>query len=219
MARHDLDEILAHGKVEHGYLGILPQDVTPALAKAFSSNETNGALVGEITPNSPAARSSLKQGDIIVVVNGQPIADANQLRSKIGVMDPNASVTLKVLRDGKLQEVAVTLGEFPSKEERASVDNAKSSQSLQGVAVENLTPETAQELKIPASTKGVVVDQVSPASRAAEAGLQPGDVIQQVNHQPVTSVKEYDQAIGSSTKDQPVLLLVARQGSTMFLAV
>jgi serine protease Do len=219
MARHDLDEILDHGKVEHGYLGILPQDVTPALAKAFSSHETNGALVGEITPNSPAAHSSLKQGDIIVAVNGQPIADANQLRSKIGVMDPNSTVMLKVLRDGKLQEVAVTLGEFPSKEERASVDNEKSSQSLQGVAVENLTPETAQELKIPASTTGVVVDQVSPASRAAEAGLQPGDVIQQVNHQPVTSVKEYDQAVGSSTKDQPVLLLVARQGSTMFLAV
>ena len=76
-----MDEILAHGKVEHGYLGILPQDVTPALAKAFGSNESNGALVGEITPNSPAARSSLKQGDIIVAVNGQPIADANQLRS------------------------------------------------------------------------------------------------------------------------------------------
>ncbi len=126
MARHDMDEILAHGKVEHGYLGILPQDVTPALAKAFNSSETNGALVGEITPNSPAAHSDLKQGDIIVAVNGQPVADANQLRSKIGMMDPNATVTLKVLRNGKLQEVAVTLGEFPSKEERASVDNANS---------------------------------------------------------------------------------------------
>jgi serine protease Do len=205
--------------VEHGYLGILPQDVTPALAKAFGSSETNGALVGEITPNSPAAHSDLKQGDIVVAVNGQAVADANQLRSKIGVMDPNATVMLKVLRDGKLHEVAVTLGEFPSKEERASVDNAKPSQSLQGVAVENLTPETAQELKIPASTKGVVVDEVNPASRAADAGLKPGDVIQQVNHQPVASVKQYDQAVGASTKDQPVLLLVARQGSTMFLAV
>jgi serine protease Do len=219
MARHDMDEILAHGKVEHGYLGILPQDVTPALAKAFGSSETNGALVGEITPNSPAAHSDLKQGDIVVAVNGQAVADANQLRSKIGVMDPNATVMLKVLRDGKLHEVAVTLGEFPSKEERASVDNAKPSQSLQGVTVENLTPETAQELKIPASIKGVVVDEVNPASRAADAGLKPGDVIQQVNHQPVASVKQYDQAVGASTKDQPVLLLVARQGSTMFLAV
>jgi serine protease Do len=219
MARHDMDEILAHGKVEHGYLGILPQDVTPALAKAFNSSETSGALVGEITPDSHAAHSSLKQGDIIVAVNGQPVADASQLRSKIGIMDPNATVTLKVLRNGKMQEVAVTLGEFPSKEERASVEKGSPDNSLQGVTVENLTPETAQGLKLPATTKGVVVDQVNPASSAADAGLQPGDVIQQVNHQAVTSVKEYTQAVGASKKDEPVLLLVDRNGSTMFLAV
>jgi serine protease Do len=218
MARHDMDEILAHGKVQHGYLGILPQDVTPALAKAFHT-ETNGALVGEVTPNSPAARSGLKRGDIIVAVNGEPVADANQLRSKIGIMDANTTVKLKVLRDGKTQEITATLDEFPSKEERASVDNAGSDKSLQGVTVENLTPETAQELKIPATTKGVVVDQVNPSSRAAEAGLQPGDVIQQVNHQSVTSVREYSQAVDASTKDEPVLLLVDRNGTTMFLAV
>ena len=90
---------------------------------------------------------------------------------------------------------------IPSKEERASVQNDKSDNSLQGVTVENLTPETAQELKLPAGTKGVVVNQVNPASRAAEAGLQPGDVIQQVNHQSVASVNEYNQAIGASKKD------------------
>ena len=219
MARHDMDEILAHGKVEHGYLGILPQDVTPALARAFNINENNGALVGEITPDSPAAHSNLKQGDIIVAVNGQPVADANQLRSMIGVMDPNTNVRLKVLRNGSTQEVTVTLGEFPSNEERASAGNANSAESLQGVSVENLTPETAQELKLPATTKGVVVDQVNPASRAADAGLEPGDVIQQVNHQSVTNVKEYTQAVSASQKDQPVLLLVDRNGNTMFLAV
>jgi serine protease Do len=219
MARHDMDQILAHGKVDHGYLGILPQDVTPALAKAFNSNDTNGALVGEVTPNSPAAHSDLKQGDIIVGINGKPVADANQLRSMIGIMDPNAKVMLKVMRNGKLQEVSVTLGEFPSKVERASADNPSSDKSLQGVTVENLTPETAQQLKLPASTKGVVVDQVSSASPAADAGLQPGDVIQQVNRQPVTSVQEYSQAVGASQKDQPVLLMVDRNGNTMFLAV
>ena len=100
MARHDMDEILAHGKVDHGYLGILPQDVTPALAKAFDTAKHNGALVGEITPDSPAAHSNLKQGDIIVAVNGQPVADANQLRS-VGIMDPNTTVTLKVMRNGR----------------------------------------------------------------------------------------------------------------------
>jgi serine protease Do len=218
MARHDLNEILAHGKVEHGYLGILPQDVTPALAKAFNTSETNGALVGEITPNSPAAHSGLKQGDMIVAVNGQPISDASQLRSRIGMMDPNTTVTLKVVRDGRTQDVAVTLGEFPTKEERASIQN-EDSNSLQGVNVENLTPETAQELKIPADTKGVVVNQVNPGSRAADAGLQPGDVIQQVNHQLVASVNDYNHAMGAAKKGQPVLLLVDRSGNSMFLAV
>lgn len=219
MARHDMDQILAHGKVEHGYLGILPQDVTPALAKAFNTSETNGALVGEITPNSPAAHSSLRQGDIIVAVNGKPIADAGQLRSNVGMMEPNATVMLKILRNGKMQEVAVTLGEFPSKEERSSITPGSTDNGLQGVTVQNLTPDTAEELSLPAATKGVVVDQVNPASRAADAGLQAGDVIQQVNHQSVTSVKEYTQAVGASKKDDPVLLMVDRNGSTMFLAV
>src|SRR5208283_448055 len=136
------------------------------------------------------------------------------------VMDPHTTVNLKVMRGGRMMEVAVTLGEFPSKEERASVSGGGSSdQSLDGVSVENLSAETAQELKLPATTKGVVVDKVNPASRAAEAGLQSGDVIQQVNHQPVTNVKEYSQAVGASTKDGPTLLLVDRNGNTMFLAV
>lgn len=218
MARHDMDEIVAHGKVEHGYLGILPQDVTPALAKAFHA-EANGALVGQITPDSPAAHSSLKQGDIIVAVNGQAITDASQLRTRIGMMDPNQTVTLKVLRNGGTADVAITLGEYPSNEERASVDKSNSDSSLQGVNVENLTPETAQELKLPATTKGVVVSEVDPSSHAADAGLRPGDVIQQVNHQSVTNMREYTQAVSASKKDDSVLLLVDRSGNTLFLAV
>jgi serine protease Do len=219
MARHDMDQILAHGKVDHGYLGILPQDITPALAKAFHFSETNGALVGEITPDSPAARSNLKQGDIIVAINGQPVMDASQLRSKIGMMNPNETVTLKVVRNGRTESVPVTLGEYPTQVERASAKTPGSGETLQGVTVESLTPELAQDLKLPATTKGVVVDQVSPSSRAAEAGLRRGDVVQQVNRQPVTSIREYTQAVGSVRKDEPVLLLVNRNGSTIFLAV
>jgi serine protease Do len=219
MARHDMDQILAHGKVEHGYLGILPQDVTPALAKSFNANGTNGALVGQVTPNSPAAKAGLKEGDIITEVNSQSVSDANQLRSKIGMLDPNTTAKLKVMRSGKMEDVAVTLGEFPTSEERASATEGSTDNGLQGVSVENLTPETAQQLKMPAGTKGVVVDKVSPSSRAAEAGLQRGDVIKQVNHQSVTNVKDYGQAVGASKKDEPVLLLVDRGGNTMFLAV
>jgi serine protease Do len=218
MARHDMDEIVAHGKVEHGYLGILPQDVTPALAKAFNG-ETDGALVGEVTPNSPASKAGVKQGDIIMAVNGQPIPNAGQLRSRIGMLDPNNTVTLKVWRDGKTMDLPVTLGAFPNTEERASVDTQDSENALQGVSVENLTPDTAQQLKLSPATKGVVVSTVSPSSAAADAGLQPGDVIQQVNHQSVSNVKDYTQALSTSKKDAPVLLLVNREGGTMFLAV
>ena len=110
-----MDQILAHGKVERGYLGILPQDVTPSMAKAFHAPEIRGALVGDVTPNSPAAAGNLKKGDIILAMNGEPVEDANQLRLKIGVMAPGTTVNMKVLRDGATQQVAVKLGEFPSK--------------------------------------------------------------------------------------------------------
>jgi serine protease Do len=220
LARHDMDQILAHGKVERGYLGILPQDITPAMAKALNVSQTSGALVGDVTANSPASKAGLKTGDIILSVNGEAVSDANQLRLKIGNLDPNARITLKVLRDGQTMEIPVQLGEFPSNQERASNNHSeKDGGAVLGVSVENLTPETAQQLKLAPQTKGVVVDEVSPASRAAEAGLQAGDVIQQVNRKPVTSVSDFKQMINSAKTDTPVLLLVYRSGTTLFLAV
>jgi serine protease Do len=220
MARHDMDQILAHGSVERGYLGILPQDVTPAMAKAFNTQVT-GALVGDVTANSPASRAGLLKGDIILTVNGEAVNDANQLRLKIGLLNPNSTVNLKVLRDGKTQPIAVQLGEFPTTEQRASVDKEGSSveTALKGVSVENLTPDTAQQLKVGPDTKGVVVDNVDQASTAADAGLQQGDVIQQVNHHAVSNVGEFRQAVQSANKDNPILLLVDRGGNTMFLAI
>lgn len=218
MARHDMDEILKYGKVERGYMGILPQDVTPAIAKAFHTNSLEGALVGDVTPGSPASHSNLKQGDIVVAVNGKPIADANQLRLAIGMLAPDAKVTLKVMRNGSPMDITMQLGAFPSKEERAS-NSSEQDHGLQGVTVENLTPQTAEQMQLPASTQGVVVDSVSPDSRAADAGLQPGDVIQQVNHQPVKTVQEFRHAAGAPTNGNPVLLLVDRGGNTLFIAV
>src|SRR5262249_54441777 len=175
MARNVMDQIVEHGKVERAYLGILPQDVTPAIAKAFHANGTQGALVGDITADGPASRSNLKKGDIILSVNGDPIADANQLRLKIGMMAPDATVNMKVWRDGRTETVTVKLGDFPSKQERASVGKEHSESALEGVTVENVTPEMARELKVAPTTKGVVVDEVSPSSRAADAGLKAGD--------------------------------------------
>jgi S1-C subfamily serine protease len=189
------------------------------MAKALGAKEAKGAVVGDITANSPAAHSDLKQGDIILEVNGKPIDDANQLRLQIGLLSPGSTVQLSVLRAGTPQQVMVKMGEFPSKEERASLDRNETGSALEGVSVENLTPQTAREMKLAPETKGVVVAEVDPSSRAADAGIRTGDVIQQVNRQAVNSVQDFDHAMASGKKDQPTLLLVNREGNTLFVAV
>lgn len=219
LARHVMDQILTHGKVERAYLGILPQDVTPAMAKALGVKDVKGAVVGDITTDGPASHSDLKRGDIIREVNGKAIDDANQLRLEIGLLSPGSTVKLGVLRAGTTQQVVVHMGEFPSNEERASLDKDGTGGALEGVSVENLTPQTAQEMNLGAQTKGVVVADIDPSSHAADAGLRPGDVIQQVNRQPVKSVEEFDHALASAKKGDPTLLLVKRAGNTLFVAV
>ena len=219
LAHHVMDQILKNGKVERAYLGILPQDVTPAMAKAFGAKEAKGAVVGEITADSPASHSDLKQGDIILAVNGKPVDDANQLRLEIGLLSPGSTVNLSILRAGTPQQVSVKMGEFPSKEERASLEKDATGGSLEGVSVESLTPETAREMKLDPATKGVVVANIDPSSHAADAGLREGDVIQQVNHQSVKSVQDFDHAMSSAKKDDPTLLLINREGNTLFVAV
>jgi serine protease Do len=222
MARHDMDQIVAHGKVEHAYLGVVPQDVNPSLAKAFNT-QTMGALVSEVSPDSPASHAGLKSGDIIQTVNGQPVENANQLRLRIGEMSAGAAVNLGVLRDGKEISLSVPLGEFPSTQERASNGRPGSrrgdSSGLPGVEVETLTPEMAREMQVSSQTKGVVVNNVNGDSKAAIAGLERGDVILQVNRRPVTNTSEFQQALSAASNGQPVLLLINRQGTNLFLAV
>jgi serine protease Do len=113
----------------------------------------------------------------------------------------------------------VKIGEFPSNEERASLDSNKTGSALEGVSVENLTPETSREMRLAPKTKGVVVATVDPSSHAADAGIRAGDVIQQVNRQPVNTVQDFEHAMASAKKDDPTLLLVNREGNTLFVAV
>jgi serine protease Do len=218
MARNVMDQLVKYGKVNRAYLGIIPQDVTPAMAQAFGQNESHGALVGDVSPNSPASRAGLERGDIILDVNGKPVANSNDLRMTVSMMQPGTDVNLKVVRNGAERDVTVQLGELPN--ETASLnkpENGGSHSSLSGVDVQTITPETAQNLNLPANTKGVVVTNVDPASHAADAGLQQGDVIQQVNRKPVNNTSEFEQALHRSSQEN--LLLVNRNGSTMFFAV
>ena len=216
LARNVMAQLVTNGKVTRAYLGVSIQEVTPQLAKAFGENEPNGALVGEVSPGSPAEKSGLQKGDIIVELNGKPIADSNQLRMSISMMAPDATANLKILRNGSEHDVAVKLGVLPTDQEQASLQPTNPQGALEGVTVGNVTEDAVQQLGLPAYTKGVVVTGIDPASPVADSGLQQGDVIQEVNHQPVTNVADFDQAIRKAGKDP--LLLVNRQGSTLFIA-
>ncbi len=217
MAHEVMDQLIAHGKVVRGYLGIHIESLTPALAKSFGLTDSHGALVGDVTSDGPAGKAGLKRGDVITGLNGQKVEDANDLRLRVSQTAPNTPVQLGVVRDGQQKQINVTLGELNEKDEKAPTTEDTGS-AVDGVQVEALTPDIAEQLQLPAGVRGVVVDNVDQSSTAAEAGLTRGDVIQEVNHKPVTSVSEYEHAINSAAKG-PVLLLVNNGGVTRYVAI
>jgi serine protease Do len=212
-----MDQLREHGRVVRGYLGIGIQEVTPDLARAFGLSQGGGALVGDVQPDSPAARAGIASGDVILAMDGQPINNYNELRMRVSQTAPGTEIKLKIFRQGTTHEVSAKLGELSEK----GVETARSEGNgapLDGVQVQTLTPEIAGQLNLPAQAHGVVVTSVDPASRAAEAGLARGDVIQEVNRKPVTSVSEFERALTASGK-QSVLMLINRGGSRIFLVV
>jgi serine protease Do len=217
MARAEMEQIVKSGKVTRAYLGIVPQDVTPAIAQAFHEKEPRGALVGDVSSNSPAQQAGLEKGDIILDVNGKPVTDANDLRMTISMMTPGTSANLTLLRDGAERGVEVKLGELPTTEAEATpAQNSSSNSTLSGVSVQNLDADAKQQLGLSPSTTGVVVTNVDPSSEAAAAGLRQGDVIQEVNRKPVRNTSDFERALRSSNENP--LLLVNRNGNTMYLA-
>jgi serine protease Do len=218
LARQVMDQIVTHGHVVRSYLGVSVQPVTPAIAKAMHLNGPEGALVSQVTPDSPASRAGLQAGDVITEVNGTPVNESNQLRMTVSMMNPGQDARLKVFRDGQVRQFTVKVEEMPGeKVQRASAEPGHSDKALQGVEVEDLDARSARQLGLSPSTKGVVVTNVDPASAAAAAGLHEGDVIQEVNRKPVASAQDFAQALRRS--DGESLLLVNRQGNKIFLAV
>ena len=188
LARSVMTQILDHGKVNRAYLGIMVQDITPGISKAMSLKDMKGVLVGDVTPNGPAQKSGVQRGDVILEVNGKVMEDSRQLRNMISMMDPTSTVNLKLMRNGNPTNMTVKLGDMPADKQQAKADEKPSDQALNGVTVENLDAQTAQQLGLSPSVTGVVVTDIEPSSPLASAGLRQGDVIQEVNHQPVKNV-------------------------------
>jgi len=218
LARNVMDQIALHGSVTRAYLGVTVQEVTPAIAKAIGLDSPKGALVSDVSPNSPAQKAGLQSGDVILSMNGAPILESNQLRMSISMMGTSQAMKMQIFRDGKTQDVTAETAEMPGKKvERASTERGDSTGALEGVSVESLNPEMAQQAGVAPNTKGVVVTGVDPASAAASSGLKEGDVIQEVNHNKVSNSDEFAGAIQKSKGDS--LLLVNRGGNKLYLAV
>jgi serine protease Do len=217
--RHVMDDLVKNGKVTRGWLGVSVSPLTGDLAKQFDLPDTAGALVQDVSADSPADKAGLKNGDVIRKLNGQSISDATQLTSMVTNMSPGAVVTMDIMRDNKPVTVKVTLGERPADlTARNGLGGSGPTQgALRGITVQNLTPSLRDQLGLSERVKGVVISQIDHNSPAAQAGIQEGDVIQSINRQAVTSVPEFDR-LARDAKGQ-VLLYINRQGSGGFLTI
>ena len=219
MAKYVMDEILKHGKVVRGYIGVGIQDVTPELARAFHVSAGKGALVSNVDASSPGGKAGLQRGDVITEINGQPIEGQNELRLKVATMAPGTTIHLKVDRNGDAKDFTVTLGEAPAGKGAGNAgDESAENSPMRGVQVEELTDDIRQQLGLKSNVKGVVVTNVAEDSPAGDSGLQRGDVIEQINRQVVNSTADYQRLIASAGK-QTIVLLVNRGGNTTFLVI
>ncbi len=219
MARPVYDSLVKSGKVVRGYLGVAIQELTPSLVKSFGLKEPKGALVSDVTKESPAAGSGLQQGDVIVSYQGSPISDPAALQRAVMRTPVGTKAALTVMRDGHEKELTVTIGEQPDSVKVASARETGGEHALAGLEVQDLDPKTAQELGLKGKTRGVVIVSVEPDSTGERAGLTEGDVIREINRKPINSVRDFEKVSSGLKKDQDVLLLINRRGATLFLTV
>ena len=220
LARNVMDSLIKYGHITRGYLGVMIQDVTPALAKEFKLKEPTGALVGDVVPKGPADKAGFKEGDVVLEYNGKKVVDSRRLRLSVGETKPGTTVPVKILRDGTSKTLEVTVQQPPGSEQLAekSGPDSKDNGTLNGVTVGDLDQQSRQDLKVPDNVKGVVITEVQPDSPAAEAGLKPGDVIQEINRH---VVKTADEAVRltENPKDKITLLRIWSNGGSHFVVV
>jgi serine protease Do len=215
MAKGIASQLLDKGEVTRGFLGIAIQPLTPELAESFDTSQRQGIVVAEVTEGTPAHRGGLKQGDLIVKLNGKAVADSGDFRNRISLTPPGSKIELGIIRNGASQVVAVTVGEL--NQEKVAQSTTKTADNL-GLAVQTLSRELADSMGIPA-TQGVVVTSVSPGSIAAMAGIDTGTVITQVNRKPVTTAQAFKKRIDEAGGKRQVLLLVTKNGMSRFVAL
>jgi serine protease Do len=217
LARHVMESLIKTGKVTRGYLGLAPGDLNAALARQFKVPDIAGVLVQHVDAGSPADKGGVQQGDVVRTYNGQTVDNSDRFRSLVASTDPGTEVTLGILRDGRSLTLKLTLGEQPAGLAGGGAGQAPAESTLRGISVQELTPSIREQLGLGPHTRGVVISDLEPDCPAAQQGLQPGDVIESIDRQPVSSVPEFDRLAARATGD--VLLRVNRQGTSGFVGI
>lgn len=206
MAKSIQDQLQNQGKVTRGWLGVVIQNVTKDLAESFGLKKAGGILISEVQQNTPASAAGLRQGDIIVRLNGIELKDVSDLRNQVAMLTPGSTAMLEVIRDGREKKVQVTIGEQPVDFSRAgSPQQATESLERFGLTVQELTPELAEKFEYEAGS-GLVISGVSPGGAAEAAGLKPGQLIEEVNREKVTSLGDLQKALQKSGDAEKILL-------------
>jgi len=224
MAMRIVDSLKETGTVQRAYLGVLPQPVDQSMADYYGMDRPRGVLITQVNEDTPAEKAGLKDGDIILSVDGREIKNPSMLRNVISLSEVGQEVELAIVREGKEQNVAVKLEKFPNPEQVAEIDgpdDPDEDETLDGVIVREMTTSMRAMMEtLPADMEGLVVTGVEQTSNAAREGLAEGDIILEVGKESVTSLKEFQRALGKNT-DRPVFLRVykPRQGQSIYIAV
>jgi serine protease Do len=213
------EALIKNGVVHHGYLGVGLNDLTPENAKFFNMTGNAGALIASVTPDSPASRAGLKEGDVVTAVNGHPVETGGDLQVVVSEVAPGTKINLDVIRNGNPEKVDVTVGEYHKNQEVAANATDQSGHPRLGIAISDLTPDVRQQLNLPADVKGVAVAQVQPGSPAEDAGLSGGDVIQEINRKPITSADQFRSDVQQAPAGKDMLLRVWSNGGSTFRVV
>jgi len=216
MAKNVVMQLREHGAVRRAKLGVTIQPVTSDIASSLGLSAVEGALVNSVDDKGPAAAAGIEQGDVITKLDGKPVEDTNALRNEVASMRPGTKAEVTILRNGAERQLDVTLGEMETAQPVAAKGSGEPSGERFGMSVRPLTPDIARQLDLDSSTHGLVVTDIDPVGPAADAGLQQGDVIEQVNGRPVTTTGELRAALERAS-DRPALLLVNRGGQTFYV--
>jgi serine protease Do len=217
LAKPLIPQLVSTGEVTRGYLGVNIQSLTPDLAKALKLGEHQGALVADVVPGGPAAKAGIRRGDVIVGFNSEPIKSSHDLPAIVAQTPVGKEASVTLYRDGNTQKVPVTVGKLPSEKVTAE-ESSPASQSQWGLELQDMTPQMGRQRGMTGES-GVMIVGVQPDSPAERAGLQRGDVIREVNRQPVQSVQDVRDAIAKAGSQDSLVLLVKRDQGSLFVAM